>query len=309
MKRHQSTGKEVFYSFDKYDPTKGWISKPNIRDAMVFKNKILNTNSKGLRGYKEYSFSNDHNKLRILLLGDSFTFGDEVSDTETYAYYLQKSLPDAEIINMGVHGYGHDQMLIILKEEGIKYKPDIVILGFIPFDMDRNTLNFRDYAKPKFTLKDNKLVLTGSPIPSPEETIKWDWVRPRIIDIMSIFRHKYRTISGLYTQERNKISMAILSEIIQTARNINSIPLFTYLPVGREISEETSLTNGEKLFFSMCNRSNNVTCFSTRQEFAARLAKGATFKEKGHWGPAGHLAVAGSIKRYLENEGMIASQN
>ena len=55
-------------------------------------------------------------------------------------------LPQAEIINMGVHGYGHDQMLIFLKEEGIKYKPDIVLLGFLHMDMFRNMLDFRDFS-------------------------------------------------------------------------------------------------------------------------------------------------------------------
>jgi hypothetical protein len=39
---------------------------------------------------------------------------DEVSDDETYSFYLQEMLPQAEIINMGAHGYGHDQMLILL---------------------------------------------------------------------------------------------------------------------------------------------------------------------------------------------------
>jgi len=119
---------EVFYSFDALDPTKGWKSEPNMRDLAVFDQKILNTNSRGLRGKKDFSYDRDPNKLRILILGDSFTFGDEVSDNETYSYYLQKMLPNAEIINMGVHGYGHDQMLIYLEEEGVKYKPDIFII-------------------------------------------------------------------------------------------------------------------------------------------------------------------------------------
>jgi hypothetical protein len=42
-------------------------------------------------------------------------------------------LPHTEVINMGVHGYGHDQMLILFGEEGVKYEPDIVILGFLRF--------------------------------------------------------------------------------------------------------------------------------------------------------------------------------
>jgi hypothetical protein len=118
-----------------------------------------------------------------LILGDSFTFGDEVSDDETYAFYLQQMLPQAEVINMGVHGYGHDQMLILLREEGIKYEPDIVIVGFLALDMSRNLLSFRDFAKPRYVLEKGKLRLTGTPIPRPEEILKWDWARPRVVVI------------------------------------------------------------------------------------------------------------------------------
>src|SRR5262249_42635873 len=135
--RHQNST-EIYYMFDTYNSTKGWLSRSNVTDAHVFNNKTLNTNSRGLRGKSGFSYGKSSNKSRIVILGDSFTFGDEVSDNETYAYYLQEMMPDVEIINMGVHGYGHDQMLIFFKEEGIKYNPDFIILGFLPMDMSRN---------------------------------------------------------------------------------------------------------------------------------------------------------------------------
>ena len=138
VREHEKSGVEVYYTFDMYDPSKGWIPKPNLRDVKAFGNKILNTNSKGFRGKKDSPYTKNKEKLRILILGDSFTFGDEVSDDETYSSYLQEMLPNAEVINMGIHGYGHDQMLILLKEEGVKYAPDIVILGFLALDMSRN---------------------------------------------------------------------------------------------------------------------------------------------------------------------------
>ena len=131
IKRHNNTGKEIYYTFDIYDSSKGWISKPNIKDMQVFDNKVLNTNSKGFRGKAEYSYSKDQNKIRILIVGDSHTFGEGVSDNETYPYYLQEIIPNVEVMNLGMHGYGHDQMLIFIKEEGIKYNPDIIILGYI----------------------------------------------------------------------------------------------------------------------------------------------------------------------------------
>src|SRR5882724_5248615 len=165
-------------------------AKANLKDIKVFNQKILNTNSKGLRGKKDFPYIKNKETLRILILGDSFTFGDEVSDDETYSYYLQQMLSHTEVINMGVHGYGHDQMLILLREEGIKYEPDIVILGFLPLDMSRNLLEFRDFAKPRFVLKGGELKLTGTPVPRPEDILQWDWTRPRSVDIFSFIRHR-----------------------------------------------------------------------------------------------------------------------
>jgi lysophospholipase L1-like esterase len=145
-----------------YHPTRGWALKPNIHDMKVFDNKVLNSNSRGIRGTAEYSYNKNPSRTRILVLGDSFTFGEEVSDNETYPCNLQQLLPNTEIINLRMPGYGHDQMLIYLQEEGSKYTPDVVILGFLTPDMTRNMLMFRDYAKPKFILTNEQLSLVNS---------------------------------------------------------------------------------------------------------------------------------------------------
>jgi hypothetical protein len=310
INKHQNSGTEINYEFDVYDSSKGWISKPNLRNMEVFDHKVLNTNLEGLRGKKDYSYGKDQNKLRILLLGDSFTFGDEVSDNETYAHYLQEMLPDVEVINMGVHGYGHDQMLILLREEGIKYEPDIVILGFMVGDMSRNLLQFRDYAKPKFVSDHGELMLTGTPVPRPEEFLKWDWARPRAIDLLSIARNKFMKSYGAPEKEKEmkNITTALLTEIITLTDRIHAIPIFVYLPPGGEISDRTALTQGEKFLFSMCETNGKVKCFSTRPAFAEKIAKGtkeASFILKWHWGPEGHLTVAEAIKRYLVDEGYV----
>ena len=89
VNEHQRFNLDAYYTFDIYDASRGWRTKPNVTDLRVFDNKTLNTNSHGLRGKNEFSFNNDRQKVRILILGDSFTFGDEVSDDETYSYYLQ----------------------------------------------------------------------------------------------------------------------------------------------------------------------------------------------------------------------------
>ncbi len=308
--KHQNSGTDTSYKTDVFDRSKGWIAKPNLRNIEFFDHKVLNTNSKGLRGIKDYPYGKNRSQYRILLLGDSFTFGDEVSDNETYARYLQEMLPDVEVLNMGMHGYGHDQMLIFLEEEGIKYEPDMVIMGFIGADMSRNLLHFRDYAKPWFVLDDGGLKVKGTPVPSPEEFLEWDWVRPRAFDLLPIVRGKFMESYGAPEREKAKkdIATALLTEIITITDRIHAVPIFAYLPTQKEITDRPGLTPGESFMFSMCQANTKVKCFSTRKAFAEKIAKGwnsASFMMKWHWGPEGHLIVAGAIKRYLVDEGYV----
>ena len=294
---------DIYYEFDVYDPVTGWISKPNLRNVTVFNEKTLNTNSKGFRGQIDHSYDKDPDKKRILIIGDSFTFGDEVSDDETYSYYLQKMFADAEIINMGVHGFGHDQMLILLKEEGIRYKPDIIILGFIYEDMYRNGLNFRDYAKPKFELEHDRLKLVNASVPLPDTVLKQEWSMPKLFDIFSII--KYRLFHNWYISQwgprddaTSKLTKRILDEIVEVSRSIDAAPVFVYLPVRDEITSTDDITTGEAYLFNYCQGNEKVECFSSRPHFTRKVEKGRKFELVGHWGSLGHLTVAEAIRDY-----------
>ncbi|HLG29612.1 MAG TPA: SGNH/GDSL hydrolase family protein, partial [Candidatus Brocadiales bacterium] len=74
--------------------------------------------------------------------GDSFTIGYEVNGDETYAAVLEKYLLKkgikGEVINAGMSGNSNAEELIFLEHEGLKYHPDIVILGFYTNDLDDN---------------------------------------------------------------------------------------------------------------------------------------------------------------------------
>ena len=305
VREHQKSSTATHYTFDMYDSTKGWIPKPNLKDIKVFDNKILNTNAKGLRGKQDFSYAKTKDKLRIVILGDSFTFGDEVSDDETYSYYLQTMLPRTEVVNMGVHGYGHDQMLLLFQEEGVKYHPDIVILGFLGLDMSRNLLRFRDFAKPRFVVEAGKLKLTGTPVPRPEEVLKKDGIRPRIIDLFSLIRHRVAKVSGIQQKQEEAITAALLMELIRLADSIHATPIFAYLPRSSEIAKDIALTEDEAFMLSLCQSNKKARCFSTRPRFAAKIAKGQHFKSSGHWEPAGHFTVAEAMQHYLVDQGFV----
>jgi hypothetical protein len=214
-------------------------------------------------------------------------------------------LPHVEVINMGVHGYGHDQMLLLFKEEGIKYDPDIVILGFLALDMSRNLLRFRDFAKPRFVLYKGALKPTGTPVPRPEDILQWDWARPRTLDIFSLFQHKIEKISGLQKKEMEDVTSAILTDMIRSIESIHAVPILAYLPRGKEIAMDITVTEDEAFMLSLCQLNTKAKCFSTRPRFAEKIARGERFKSSGHWEPAGHLAAAEAIQRYLVDGGHV----
>ena len=119
------------------DPIFGVQRAPKLKgrdDWPGVYNFRFTTNSLGLRGTQEYPFG-DVPQDRILLLGDSFTFGVGVNDDETFADQLQKRLDQAaagryQVVNAGQPGKGTDYALLFLEERGAELKPSTMVLGF-----------------------------------------------------------------------------------------------------------------------------------------------------------------------------------
>jgi lysophospholipase L1-like esterase len=109
----------------------------------------VNINSKGLRD-DEIEFEKPENSHRVLVLGDSFTFGNGVSSEHTYSNQLEELLirrqtgQTWQVINSGISGYGTFQEYAFLEEEGWQYEPDVVILQFLANnDLTENLYPFR----------------------------------------------------------------------------------------------------------------------------------------------------------------------
>ena len=78
----------------------------------------------------------------IWIFGCSFTYGWSLNDRETYAWLLQEKLPQYEIVNFGVNGYGTIHSLIQFKQ-ALKQgsKPKVVVISYAGFHDRRNTFS------------------------------------------------------------------------------------------------------------------------------------------------------------------------
>jgi hypothetical protein len=100
------------------------------------------TNSKGFRNYQDFTYDKKLEGLRILSIGDSHTQGFEVRQEATFsaiiANYLTGHNIETEVINAGISGFSTAEALVFLENEGVRYSPDVVVLGFYANDFDDN---------------------------------------------------------------------------------------------------------------------------------------------------------------------------
>ena len=101
-----------------------------------------------MRDEKNYSLENGKNRTRIVLLGDSFSFGNGMDLNETFPEILRKKLGEnVDIINLGVPGYDINNQYIIYEQIGKKFNPDLVIIQFTTNDWNKKKIIEQDGIK------------------------------------------------------------------------------------------------------------------------------------------------------------------
>jgi lysophospholipase L1-like esterase len=147
-----------------YDPVLGFLSRANL--AMPSEN----TDARGFRTMPPLR-SGGVEEPPIVVVGDSFTYGNDVADDQTWPAYLQ-TLLNWRTINGGVNGYGLDQIVLRAAALATEFRPRIVVASFIGDDVRR--AEFRriwNIEKPYFEIDGDRLVLHKPPPPEAARTL------------------------------------------------------------------------------------------------------------------------------------------
>lgn len=112
-------------------------------------------NSLGFRG-REIERKKSKDRFRIVVIGDSFTFGLGVGDSLTYSAQLEKMMNvgdknQFEVLNLGIPGYNLEQYYIVLNEKVLPLDPDFLLLGVFSW----NDFKFEEWGKHRTREKDN----------------------------------------------------------------------------------------------------------------------------------------------------------
>jgi len=132
----------------------GYIPSPGKKIGCRKEVYTLNQNSLRKTNENNSSLNKD-----FLITGDSFGYGDEVSDQNVFSFLINKKTKK-NLMNGSVYGYGLDQALIraeeiLEKNQNLKFIYAVIAGGAI----DRVLLKKRNgIRKPYYTIENNKLV-------------------------------------------------------------------------------------------------------------------------------------------------------
>jgi hypothetical protein len=112
-----------------------------LLSRVVYEGGSVSTNSHGFRA-AERPIEKPATAFRIVGIGDSYMFGQGVSDDETYLARLEASLRggpatrDWQVVNTAVPGYNTVMQVEALKARGLPWRPDVVVLEVTGNDLD-----------------------------------------------------------------------------------------------------------------------------------------------------------------------------
>ena len=216
------------------DPVLGWKYKPTKNPVeRRLSESITYSISINSDGFRDDEFR-PNDKFKVMLLGDSMTFGMEIDQKEIFSNLIEQNLVDSmsidqvDVMNFGITGYSTAQELICFEYYAPIVKPDIAILmlfeqnDFLDNDLYFSTGKYR----PHFALNNGELEFRDRPSRSErltgylrDKSIIFSFLSLRILDMN---RRYERT-----QDERIVLMTKILGRMNTYAQGIE-IPLVIY---------------------------------------------------------------------------------
>jgi len=294
---------------------------PNLDDERMWGNRYrVRTNSHGVRADHEEPYESPA-ETRIVVHGDSLTFGVGVEHEETFVQRTQRSLTlrfgAVDVLNLGVSAHGPDQEYLLFLEEGRKYSTricaiavwldndlDAVAATHVAFRLDGDRLAFIPYEPPLY----KKMA----------ETAPYRWLASRShLLLLARFNLFDAPILAREIAVREAgspslpLAMAIYRDFVTAVRNEGAVPLIVLMPSREQIAERRALHTEPPFASSVMLReallrfcaASAVTCVDTLDRFAQPdLPFDSLFiPGDGHFSAVGHRVIADALVDPLEH--------
>lgn len=245
------------------------------------------SNAAGFRSDREFDV--DETRSKILLVGDSFTFGTGVDYDETYGALIEADRPGSVVYNLAMPGFGVDQMWMALRHQALPLDPRLVIVAFIDHDFDRSLSAYRraeGFNKPLFAFRDGVLVRQS---PADRPGALWRALEARSA-LHAALTAVWRGLSfSLPVGDWWQRNAAVLTAIQDECRSAGVPVLFVRIPLEGAPAFPTLATHLER----------NSSAFLDLAHPPAYGERRIFITNDGHINVAGHRYVADAIGRWL----------
>ena len=274
----------------------GWTSRPGQFES---EGVLTTVDARGLRLPVSPDPSAD--SLRVTFFGDSFGFGAEVSDDETYVAQLAERAPHLDLRNLSVIGFAHDQMLLRLQSEGPDHQADIAVLMMVSCDIPRNRQQFTAWAKPVLERHEGSLHAVPERMPTPADVLRTYDRSSRLVDILGA------ATSQFGDEARQEAIDAHTAEILvafaEEARAQGAEPWFVHAPILHEPNVDPSTPRwatfgGRSIMRRVCERVDGV-CLDLFEVFREAHEEGVPLQTGTHWSRQAHGLIAAAIAEEL----------
>lgn len=158
-----------------HDPLLGYRPAPGYQgDDNIWRKQV----TIGVDGLRSNGANVRSGPSCVLAVGDSFTFGDQVADDETWPAQLEQLL-QRPVKNGGVFGYSFAQTVLRAEQLLDEFAVETVVCSLIPDDIKRCELSRRYTPMPWFAIEAGALQLRGVPVPdtAKDNALDQQWLR------------------------------------------------------------------------------------------------------------------------------------
>jgi hypothetical protein len=309
------------------DDVLGW----NVGKNRISTDGMYRTSVEGVRGAtRGEHLATRMPRRRVALVGDSFTFGEEVPFEHTWGHYLEQSLgSDTQVLNFGVSSHGVDQTLLKYKRDVLQWHAQVTVLSFlasVPLRSANVYLFLRPeqeqpYSKPRFTLANGELRLLNVPNVSPEQMLSRRSIfeLPLIDQDLAFLREEWQghPLDGSYVaryllsrfprwparspdlsdEAVVALTARLFDELVAAAHDAGSTPLIVSLPVRADLDGEPPRMR-DALVSALA--SQGIAVIDPARCLLERLTVAELFVAGGsHYAPAGNAALAECLRPFV----------
>ncbi|MDG1428588.1 MAG: hypothetical protein P8H56_05530 [Crocinitomicaceae bacterium] len=180
-----------------------------------------------------------HDSLsQVFMMGCSYTYGMGVEDDQNFVYLLQQGLPNYNVRNFGVPGFGTVQSYLQIKREIENGTiPEIVIINYCDFHSERNSLlpSYRRNLAIGFNNSNNeaKKEMSSSRIPYMKDGLvafeNWnslykDWSGRETFAMINYLQSRAdRSVTGSIDFDQNNLDIFLKIKDICAKNNIRFV--------------------------------------------------------------------------------------